>query len=412
MKIWFPVVTAIVLLVAVLPASAQVVIANGVAEEATAANSQPKIARDQRGTIYLAFVKPMNGVAQVFLASSNDDGKSWQVQPVTTGSSESRYPSLAVGPDNRVAVAWTQYDGGVGKVYYSQFDGQRWTPHVRVSGGATYAGIPAVAIAPQNQVHLVWYGIRNQAPIVQTRHGSIYEILYTARIGTQWTSPEVISPGIPDSINPTLGIDLQGRLHSAWYQYDLRAYQVRYRMHERAWSQSEQVSQGEDASSVAMAIGRTGIIYLVWERHETNGTRIYFAERNQRWSPQRPLSPEGQPAEAPSVAVDDRGEVYVVWASKGTIHLTRRSGDWLGVDRLSMEGQNTNPILINRREGVDLIWTQRVGDDRRLLFAALGMHSVAVPSWGPTSVWGVVVVAVLIVAAWQWRRMRRIARES
>ncbi len=411
MKIWTSIVL-LVLLGAVAPASAQVIIATGVAEEATEANSQPKIARDQRGMIYLTFVKTVDGTAQVFLGSSNDDGKSWRVQPVTTGLSESRYPTLAVGPDNTVHVAWTQYDGGIGKVYYSQFDGQHWTPAVRISPGETYAGIPALAIDQQGQVHLVWYGIRNQAPVVQTRHGSLYEILYTARTGAQWTAPEVISPGIPDSINPTLGSDPQGRLHSAWYQYDLRAYQVRYRTHELTWSQPEQVSHGEDASSVAMAIGRTGTIYLVWERHETNGTRIYFAERNQRWSPQQPLSADGQPTEAPSVAVDDRGEVYVAWASKGVIHLTRRTQQWLGVDRVSAEEHSSHPILASRGEGVDLVWTQRAGDDRRLLFAALGTRGTGAPSWGQRTVWGVVVAGILIVAVWLWQRTRRVRQEA
>lgn len=411
MKNWCCIVW-LVLLGAVAPASAQVIIATGVAEEATAANSQPKIARDQRGTIYLTFVKAVGGTTQVFFASSTDDGKSWRVQPVTTGRSESRYPTLAVGPDNAVHVAWTQYDGGVGKVYYSQFDGQRWTPAVRISPGETYAGIPALATGPQGLVHLVWYGIRNQAPVVQTRHGSLYEILYTARTGAQWAAPEVISPGIPDSINPTLGVDPQGQLHSAWYQYDLRAYQVRHRMHEQTWSQSEQVSHGEDASSVAMAIGPTGTIYLVWERHESNGTRIYFAERTERWTPQQPLSADGQPADDPSVAVDARGEVYVAWTSQGTIHLTRRTQQWLGVDRVSAEGHSSHPILASRGEGVDLIWTQRVGDDRRLLFAALGTQGIGTPSWGQRTVWGVVVAGILIVALWQWRKMRRAGQDA
>ncbi len=403
MKIWISI-AVIVLLVVAAPASAQVIVATGVADDATEANSQPKIARDHRGTIYLTFVKPVGGIAQIFLASSTDDGKSWRLQSVTTGRAESRYPALTVGPDNTVHVAWTQYEGGVGKVYYARFDGQHWTPASRISPGEVYAGIPALTIDPQGQVHVVWYGIRNQAPTVQTRHGSLYEILYTASTGRPWTAPEVISPGIPDSINPTLGIDRQGRLHSAWYQFDLRSYQVRHTMHDRTWTQPEQVSRGEDASSVAMAIDHNDTVYLVWERHEATGTRIYFAERNQRWSTQEPLSVAGRRAENPSVAVDDRGKVYVAWASEGAIHLTRRTRAWQGADRISAEGHNDHPILASNGEGVDLVWTQLAGTDRRLLYVTLGTRD-GTASLRLPPVWGtLILVTLLMFAVWQWRR--------
>ncbi len=406
MKTWILVAVAVVA-GAIAPASAQVIVSTGVADDALEANSQPKIARDARGTIYLAFVKPVGGVAQVFLASSADGGQQWRVQQMTTGPAESRYPTLTIGQGTTVHLAWTQYEGGVGGVYYTQYDGQRWTPAARVSPGKVYAGVPALASGPQGNVHLVWYGIRAEAPTVQTRHGSLYEILYTALTAAKWATPEVISPGVPDSINPTLGIDHQGRLHSAWYQFDLRRYQVHHRMRDGIWTAPEQVSEGEDTSAVAMALDRNDTVYLVWERHETTGSRIYFAERTPRWSPQAPLSAAGQRAATPSVAVDDRGTVFVAWASDGTIYLTRRTWQWLGVDRIQAEGRNDHPILASSGDGIDLAWTQQAGDDRRLLFVSLETRGREPPS-SERSLWGVVTLAgVLALGLWLWRRRQR-----
>ncbi len=406
-------VAVLLLLVAANPVAAQVTVAIGVPEAATEANSQPKMARDRSGAIYLTFVKPVGGTDQVFLASSSNDGATWRVQPVTTGPTPSRFPALAIGPDNAVYLAWTQYDGGIGKVYYARFDGQRWTPPQKISPGDAYAGIPALVVDPKGQVDVVWYGIRNQAPTVQTRHGSLYEILYTTLAGGRWSEPILISPGIPDSINPALALDSRGRLHSAWYQFDLRSYQVRHSELDRTWTQPEQISRGEDASSVAMAVGRDDAIYLVWERHESAGTRIFFATRDQRWSEQQALSTAGKAADDPSIAVDARGRVYVAWASEGQIHLTRRNrtGQWLGVDLVTAEGRNDHPILASSGDNVDLLWTQQVGEERRVVFATLAGRTGPPQSAGPPPLWGVLILALIVIMAlWQWRRIQAAGR--
>lgn len=395
----------LLLFAAAAPVHAQTTVASGVSDEATEANSQPKLARDSQGTIYLTFVKPVRGVAQIFVASSDDNGEAWRVQQITTEQADSRYPTLALGSDNQVHLAWTQYDGGVGKVYYSRFDGKRWTPAVRLSPGDAYAGLPALASTPDGALHIVWYGIRAQAPAIRTRHGSIYEILYRGRAGTDWTPAEVISPGIPDSINPALGVDGQGRLHSAWYQFDLRAYQVRHTERDKAWKIPKQISRGDsDAFAVAMAVGRDGAVYVVWERRAASGIRIHFAERHERWSGQQPLSADGKDAFNPSVAVDERGRLYVAWESEGQLYLRRRDRQWLGPERLSEQGQNNHPILSSNGKIVDLMWTQQIGGEHRVRFATIAGAVAPAPSSG-TRLLGLVIITLIIAAAlWQFRR--------
>lgn len=391
------------------PPTQPVVVATGVAEDATASNSQPKVARDRDGTLYITFVKPVEGKDQVFLASSTDHGHQWQLTAVTRNTAGSRYPTLAIGPEGIVHVAWTQYDGGVGSVYYARFDGRSWSALTRVSEGTAYAGIPALTIGARGQPHMVWYGIRAQAPSVATRHGSIYEILYSTAPGKQWTPAVIISPGVPDSINPTLGIDSMGRLHSAWYQYNLRTYQVRHTTFAQSWSPPVQVSQGEDASTVAMALGPTDAVYLVWERHEPSGTRIYFAERTHEWNAQQPVSAAGEQASNPSIAVDPHGTPYVAWANAGTIYLRRRGGPWLGIERLQVEGHNDHPILSTSGPEVYLTWTQQLGKDRRLMFASVRAGGMITSRRQPTIWIGVLssIAGLLALALWQWWRRRR-----
>src|SRR5438034_7604801 len=146
-----------------------------VAEDATEANSQPKIGASSHGRIYLAFEKPAAGYSQIFVALSAGSLR-WNLQHVTRARTHARYPTLAVGPDDTVHLAWTQYDGGTGHVYYARRTTRGWSAPAKVSPGNAYAGIPALAVDARGIAHMVWYGIREGAPPVPTRHGSLYEI--------------------------------------------------------------------------------------------------------------------------------------------------------------------------------------------------------------------------------------------
>lgn len=399
------------LMLSSVPAAGQTVVATGVSEDATEAASEAKIARDPRGGVHLTFVKPAAGFDQIHVASSTDGGRTWRTVQVTNLRVHSRYPTLASGPDAALHLAWTTYEP-IGHIYYSRFDGSRWSGPVKISPGDAYAGVPAIAIDPRGDPHIVWYGIRDQAPPVTTRHGSIYEILYSGQSGGRWSAPVVISPGIPDSINPALAIDAEGTLHSAWYQFDIEAYQVQYARRLQEWEQPRQVSGGPaDSFGVALAVHRDGTAYVVWERRGAPDIRIYFAERRDQWSGAQPVSPEGQAAFNPSVAVDANGRVYVVWESDGQLYLRRRDRRWQGSERIASDGKNTQPIVAAHGETVDVMWTQELGGDRRIQFATIGGPSS--PGGRPEGRGGsalatVIIAALAVLLLWQWRRRTRV----
>jgi hypothetical protein len=279
---------------------------------------------------------------------------------------------------------------------------------VKISPGNAYAGVPAVAIDPERNVHIVWYGIRDQAPQVLTRHGSIYEILYSGRTSGRWSSPVIISPGVPDSINPALAADGAGTLHSAWYQFDIRAYQVQYARRRARWELPHQITTGTtDAFAVTLAVGPQDRVYIVWERRAREGIRIFFTEGPDRWITPVAVS-ETDVASNPSVAADAQGRVFVAWESEGRLYLRRREGRWLGVERVTQEGQNRYPILAAAGDAVDLAWTQETSAGHRLRFAAIG----AVPAGGGAgrSAGGLIIVTlVAVLLFWHLRRRRRLA---
>ncbi|MGH2348908.1 MAG: hypothetical protein ACRDFT_05520, partial [bacterium] len=307
----------------------------------------------------------------------------------------------------------------------ARYSGGRWSPPVRVSVGQQYAGIPSIAVDPAGTVHLVWYGIRTQAPVIRTPHGSIYEILYTRLVGGRWLPPVVISSGIPDAINPTLAADGTGRLHSAWYQFDSRVYQARYTQRDapptvqrtsgQAWTRPVDVSAGgNDAAALAMSVESGGTVYLVWEQRAGSGTRIFYAEKTSRWSGQQLISAPEQRACCPSVAVDSQRRVYVVWESGGQLYLRRRDGNWTGIDRLTTQAANHNPVLGGNGTHVDLAWTQQTGQSRQVRFATIagGAPGTGPPQPSPSARGVIVLIVIALLVIWQVRRMRAVQRTS
>jgi hypothetical protein len=399
--------TIFLLLAVSMPVAAQAVVADGVSEEATEGNSQPKLGRDAAGGIHLTYVKPVRDIDQVFIASSSDGGERWQTTQLTRRSVHSRYPSLAVEPDGTLHAVWTTYEP-IGHVYYSRLSGRRWSTPVKISPGNAYAGVPAIAVAPNHDLHVVWYGIRNQAPQVRTRHGSIYEILYSGFVGGRWSGPIVISPGIPDSINPALAIDSSGALHSAWYQFDVRAYQVRYARRRARWENPQQLTTGTiDAFAVALALGLQDRVFIVWEHRGPDHVQIYLAEGPDRWSAPTAIS-GAEPASHPSVAADARGRVFAAWESEGRLQLRQRTDRWLGIERVMQDGQNRYPILAASGEAVDLMWTQEIGGTHRLRFVALGPRGDGLRR-GRGGIGLLILILIGVLLLWQIRRRRRLA---
>lgn len=386
------------------PGSAPSVVADRVSEEATEGNSQPKMGRDAAGGIHLTYVKPAGGFDQVFVASSRDGGSTWQSTPLTRRAVHSRYPTLAVAPDGTLHAAWTTYEP-IGHVFYARSANGRWSAPVKISPGNAYAGIPAVAVAPNGDVHVIWYGIRDQAPQVLTRHGSIYEILYSGLSGNRWSTPIVISPGVPDSINPALAADSTGTLHSAWYQFDIRAYQVQYARRRAQWEPPHQLTTGTaDAFAVAMAVDSRDRVYIVYERRAKDGIQVFFTEGPARWTTPVALS-GGEPTYNPTIAVDGRDQVFVVWETAGRLQIRRRTNRWQGVERFTESGDHHYPILAARGETVDLMWTQKTGETYSLRFASLGGTRRA----GRSGAGVLLLLLVAVLLLWQVRRRRRLA---
>ena len=357
-----------------------VMVARGATGDATASNNEVKMLRTPAG-LMAAYAGGAGDPPQILLVASRDGGAHWSpLGQASDGPVASRLAALAADSSGRVHMVWTRYDDGVGKVYYRE-----WVPSARggaagawtaaqrrISPGGRYAGYPAVALDRSGRPHVVWYGIREGQPPVPTKHGSIYEILYTGYDGRAWSRPSLISSGPPDSINPALVSDFAGRLHAVWYQYNGRRYEVRYAQYQAGWAAPEGVSRtSNDQFNPDVTADGQGRLALVWEEHDARGSVIDYARRAAgTWGAPAALSTGAAPAYHPSVATDATGTIWTAWdADDGQIYARRFKNGWGPVLRLTADGGNAFPSALSDAGALDVIWTHTSAAGDAVYFA-------------------------------------------
>lgn len=321
---------------------------------ATESNNQRKLIA-AGGSLYVTYAKPVDGVPQVFVDISSD-GRTWRtLGQVSDGDAPSTLSTVIIDREGRVHVAWTRFHAGIGRVYYSRYDG-RWSTPSPLSSPTSYAGYPALDIDSRGRLHLVWYGIREASAGQVTTHGGIYEIYYLTNDGL-WSRPERISEGYPDAINAALAVDDRDRLHVAWFQSDGRAYQVTYRQRADRWSAPAVLTSGPSASTKpAVAVDGAGNVHIVWEHREA----IYhLSESRGRWSGAVRLSEQG--ARHPTVGVWTRG-IFTIWQDeRGLIRLRTFDSRWRPVQHLG-RGDYPNATPWKPRDGrAYAAWTTQSG---------------------------------------------------
>jgi len=331
----------------------------------TQSNNQHKLAgRD--GRLFVTYTRPVAGVPQVHVETSTRGGPRQSLGQVSSGTGPATLSTLIVDGAGTAHLAWTQFDGPVGRVYYSRFRGG-WTAPVALSSAAAYAGYPSLDADSRGRLHLSWYGIRQPSAGQPTPHGGIYEIYYVQRTD-RWGRPEWISPGVPDAINPALAVDAQDRVHVVWFQSDGRAYRVMYttRPPGGAWTAPAALTAGgAPATRPALAVDRRGTVHVVWEQQ---GGIYYRRGGRGAWTAAERIAAAGTD---PTIGLWARG-VFVLWMEEESVSLRAFDGRWRTVRSL---GTGKDPNASPWRPGIDAepraAWTVgtevRVTDLRPLL---------------------------------------------
>lgn len=177
------------------------------------------------GALYVAWTEYEG---RLWLARSNDGGNRFSPPLLISGGENqkpARAPSLALGQDGRVYLAWTQGedDGADIHLAHSGDEGNSFSAPARIASSARYADAPKLAAGPPGSVHLT-YAQSEGGPFAR------YRIVYTrSNDGARsFKLPRAISHPLPGSAEsaryPSLEVDEANRVYVSYELYpDVRS---------------------------------------------------------------------------------------------------------------------------------------------------------------------------------------------
>jgi len=202
--------------------------------------------------------------------------------------------ALAVGPEEALYVAWTDYEGDL---WFSRSSdaGESFTTPRRVPGedAARPALGPSLAVDAQGVIHLAWtLGERADADVRVTR---------SEDGGDTFDAPSSVHPGSGHVDAPQLAVDGQGTVHLVYGESaegPMQRYRIKYTRRaagDEAFAapvdiSSRQLERFGSTGFPAIATGTDGHVYVAWEVFPEAGTRpnglgfAYSTDRGETFS--------------------------------------------------------------------------------------------------------------------------------
>src|SRR2546428_9769988 len=309
-------------------------------DAAAAAQAEPSLALDTANNIYIAWTDARSGNNDVYFAKSVNGGQTFganlRVNDVMTNSQSE--PDLAVDPVNPhlVHVVWTDTRSPIlgPDIFYanSTDGGLSFNPSIRVNDDVTSTeqGQPAIAVAPNRDVYVVWRDPRSAA-----KGPDIY-FAKSIDLGATWSPTIYLNSDVGNAAqqDPTIAVDLAGTIYVAWT--DGRNANTAPDIYE-AWSANAGASFGanvqvNDDRSLAPQLNpslaaNAGKIQIAWADYRTGVSThhdIYTAssEDGITWSANMKVNDDSLPNNFqmnPSVAVDAAGDLFAAFLDTRTI---------------------------------------------------------------------------------------------
>jgi hypothetical protein len=295
-------------------------------EGSTAYNSQRKVAVSADGRLVaVTYVEPgVDGASVVRAKLSRDGGASWERLPAVSRAAAFR-STVALDGARRLQLSWTELAGEHRQVFHATWDGgPAWQGRRQLSDTPGYSGYPALAVDAADGLHLVWYGY----------DGRQYQVYYRHRpAGGEWAPAVQATRWVDDANAPALALGPDGRAHVAFYGYHEGRHETYYLAGGPAgWSSVERVSpEGEAAALPSIAVGADGVPRVAYVLGEGAATTVVHTERGAdgAWTPPVPVSAPGERADDPSLALaGPGGAVWVAYDTpEGAIRLARPAAD-------------------------------------------------------------------------------------
>jgi PKD repeat protein len=386
--------------------------------------------------VYIVWEDRRDGRGQIYISKSVDRGVTWSSPSMVnmsmySGASQ-QYPSVAIGPDGAVYVAWQENrSGGMNvNVYLSRANegSLAFSPAVRVDDTGiqlSWQEFPSVAVNARGIVLVVWKDDRGGYPRVYSARSVNRGDVFSTNIKVDDGSSSTIAVGIP-----SLAVDDVGRFYVVWNDNrDLNSniYMSRSEDDGASFQSSVRVDNTGSATYVqgspSVSATGDGFLCVVWRDARNGLLDIYSTvSTNAGLSFGANVLVTSATTQsdtlAPKVAVDEWTNIYVVWerinSADSAIEFSMSTDLGATFSREARVSDAPNEVYctvpqlaVDSQGGVHVVWTDdRVdeGDIRYSLgtftisYARQSLLAQLLPSEPPTASASVVARGARLLA--------------
>jgi surface antigen len=293
-------------------------------------------------------------------------------------------PQISVNSGGNSIVAWVQSDGVNNQIFKSVFLNGQWTHPTTTADHASPTGFvadsPAVAMDSNGDALIVWRQFDDSFACA----GNCPSAYKSEFRNNAWSAPSpagVLAGTNQGAFPPRAAMDDNGNALIVWrhaFGSVDGIFMSEYR--NGIWTQPTSTGQhispvGQLPQNPQVAMDNNGNAIIVWQQSDGGFTQIYKSEyRNGAWTHPANLavniSPDGQDASAPQVAMDNNGNAIIVWLqSDGSFSQVYKSeyrgGVWahptnLATDHISFDGRAAGgpQVAMDNNGNALIVWQQ------------------------------------------------------
>ncbi len=369
----------------------------------------PQVAMDASGNTIVVWQQSDGTNTQIYKSEYRNGA--WLPHPsnlandhISLDGQNAEQAQVAMDDNGNAIIVWRQSDGANVRVYKCEYRNGAWCAAPDIGSipiATTDAYSPKVAMDNNGNAIIIW-GLADSSVITQ-----IFKSEY--RNGS-WTIPSNIDDNVsPDGQFATgarVAMDDNENAIIVWEQSDnskLQIFKAEYR-DGGPWKTPANLDDNispnaQDAYSAQVAMGDGGSAIIVWAQSDNANAQIFKAEYRGGGPWMIPsnlsdnVSPNGQSAGYPQVAMDDNGNAIIVWVQSDSVNEQVFKAEYRGVgpwtvpsdlnDNISPNGQDIGSpqVAMDNMGNAVVVWVQDDGANGQVFKAEYyGQGPWTVPS--------------------------------
>ena len=300
--------------------SGDYIVKTGAEADSTQFSSQRKLVVTSEGRLHAAYHRKIGGISQIFHAESADGGRTWTEEQVTNATRDQDCPALAVDSLNNLHIVWQDSMYFQPSIVPNVLYRAKTTTWGDVEVVASYAQCPAIAVDSDDHIHVI-YGPYVYSP---GYYGGGDGKRWRERTPSGWGTEERFSQDQCWGPAQAIAIDGNDNVHVAFRHTPSSTYDTHYRSRSPSgWGTEIDVgvagNLGGGGLEPSIAIDSTNNVHIVWAHRDSSSGNYYIKYRRftTSWQPIVDLEgPTAYPQDTPTIAIDSRNDIHVVWSGK------------------------------------------------------------------------------------------------